>query len=222
MTQPAFDDAVVALNRQGWRASVHAVGDAAVDEVLAGYEKANADKNLTKAGWGIEHAFVTRPDQYPRMKALNLRLSVQDHLYLAAPVLKGYWGLDRASRVTPLKTYVDEGFLVALGTDSSVVPMNPFWVMYHFLTRDTISDGVYGPDEAIPSREAVLRMITLNNAKLTDEEATKGSIEVGKLADFVVLSADYMTIPDKDVQNLKALATFVGGAMVYKDPSFTF
>ncbi|MDB6002195.1 MAG: amidohydrolase [Rhizobacter sp.] len=221
ITQTVFDDTVIALNRQGWRASVHAVGDAAVDEVLAGYAKANADKDLTQAGWGIEHAFVTRPDQYPKMKALNLRLSVQDHLYLAAPVLKGYWGLDRASQVTPLKTYMDQGFLLALGTDSSVVPLNPFWVMYHFLTRDTISDGVYGANQAVPSRDAVLRMITLNNAKLCDEEATKGSIETGKLADFVVLSADYMTIPDRDVQNLKALATFVGGAMVYKDPAFT-
>ncbi len=222
MTQTAFDDSVIALNRQGWRASVHAVGDAAVDQVLAGFEKANADKDVTKSGWGIEHAFVTRPDQYPRMKALNLRLSVQDHLYLAAPVLKGYWGLDRASQVTPLKTYMNEGFLLALGTDSSVVPMNPFWVMYHFLTRDTISDGIYGANQAVPSRDAILRMITLNNAKLTDEEAIKGSIEPGKLADFVVLSADYLTIPDKDVQNLKAMATFVGGNMVYKDPSFTF
>jgi predicted amidohydrolase YtcJ len=221
MTQPVFDEAVVALNKAGWRAGVHAVGDAAVDQVLKGFEKANADKDITKNGWTIEHAFVTRPDQYPRMKAMNLRLSVQDHLYLAAPVLKGYWGLDRASQVTPLKTYMDEGFLLALGTDSAVVPMNPFWVMYHFLTRDTISDGVYGSNQAVASRDAVLRMITLNNAKLTDEEAVKGSIEPGKLADFVVLSADYMTIPLADVENLKALATFVGGTMVYKDAAFS-
>lgn len=218
--QSAFDDMVVKLNRMGFRAGVHAVGDAAVDEVLRGYEKANKDKDLTKAGWAIEHAFVTRPDQYPRMRALNLRLSVQDHLYLAAPVLKGYWGLDRASQVTPLKTYMDQGFLLALGTDSAVVPMNPFWVMYHFLTRDTISDGVYGANQAVASREAILRMMTINNAKLTDEEAIKGSIEAGKLADFAVLSADYMTIPAADVQNLKAMATYVGGNLVYNDPQF--
>lgn len=218
--QSTFDDAVVALNRAGFRAAVHAVGDAAVDQVLAGYEKANADRRIVDNGWAIEHAFVTRPDQYPRMKAMNLRLSVQDHLYLAAPVLKGYWGLDRASQVTPLKTYMDEGFLLALGTDSPVVPMNPFWVMYHFLTRDTISAGVYGANQAVTSREQILRMITLDNARLTDEAATKGSIEAGKLADFVVLSADYLSIPAKDVQNLKALATFVGGTMVYSDPSY--
>lgn len=218
--QEVFNDYMVGLNQAGWRVATHAVGDAAVDEVIEGYELANAAKDITQAGWTIEHAFVTRPDQYPRMKALNLRLSVQDHLYLAAPVLKGYWGEDRASQVTPVKTYLDEGFLVAGGTDSPVVPVSPFWVMYHFLTRDTISDGVYGPNQAVMSRDTLLRIMTINNAKLTDEEATKGSIEVGKLADFAVLSADYMTIPDAEVENLKALATYVGGNQVYKDPAF--
>ena len=214
--QNAFDDYVRAINRAGWRTAVHAVGDAAVDEVLEGFEKANGDKSIVGKGWTIEHAFVTRPDQYPRMKKLDLRLSVQDHLYLAAPVLKGYWGMDRASQVTPLKTYVDQGFLLAGGTDSPVIPVNPFWVMYHFLTRDTISAGVYGANQAVPSRETILRIMTINNAKLTDEQAAKGSIEKGKFADFVVLSADYLTIPVADVENLKALATYVGGKQVYR------
>jgi predicted amidohydrolase YtcJ len=179
-------------------------------------------EDITKEGWTIEHAFVTRPDQYPRMKALGVRLSVQDHLYLAAPVLKGYWGIDRASQVTPLKTYLDEGFNPAGGTDSPVVPVSPFWVMYHFLSRDTISDGVYGQNQAVLSRDTMLRVMTINNAKLTDEQAIKGSIETGKLADFVVLSSDYMTIPTAEVENLKALATYVGGKQVYKDPSVSF
>jgi predicted amidohydrolase YtcJ len=220
MPQDVFNDYMVGLNKAGWRVAVHAVGDAAVDEVLEGFEKANAVEDITKEGWTIEHAFVTRADQYPRMKALNLRLSVQDHLYLAAPVLKGYWGIDRASQVTPLKTYLDEGFLAAGGTDSPVVPVSPFWVRYHFLSRDTISDGVYGQNQAVLSRDTMLRVMTINNAKLTDEQAIKGSIEPGKLADFVVLSADYMTIPVAEVENLKALATFVGGKQIYADPTF--
>ena len=221
MPQDVFNDYMVGLNQAGWRVAVHAVGDAAVDEVLEGFEKANAAEDITKEGWTIEHAFVTRPDQYPRMKALGLRLSVQDHLYLAAPVLKGYWGIDRASQVTPVKTYLDEGFLLAGGTDSPVVPVSPFWVMYHFLSRDTISDGVYGANQAVTSRDTMLRIMTINNARLTDEQAIKGSIEPGKLADFAVLSADYMTIPVAEVENLKALATFVGGKQVDADPAFS-
>lgn len=220
MSQATFNDYVINLNRAGWRAAVHAVGDAGVDEVLTGFEAANADKDITRNGWTIEHAFITRPDQYPRIRKLNLNMSVQDHLYLAAPVLKAYWGAERASQVTPVKTYLDEGFMVAGGTDSPVIPLSPFWVMYHFMTRDTISDGVYGPNQAVTSRDAILRMMTINNAKLTDEAAIKGSIEPGKLADFAVLSADYMTIPAKQVQDLKAVATYVGGKLVYRDATF--
>lgn len=215
--QATFNDYVFAINTLGWRAAVHAVGDAGVDQVLEGLERANADKDITRAGWTIEHAFITRPDQYPRIRKLKLNLSVQNHLYLAAPVLKTYWGMERASQVTPVKTYLDEGFMLAGGTDSPVIPLSPFWVMYHFMTRDTISDGVYGANQAVGSRDAILRMMTLNNARLTGEEASKGSIEAGKLADFVVLSADYMTIPAKQVESLKAVATYIGGRLVYQN-----
>ena len=218
--QATFNDYVTGLNRLGWRAAVHAVGDAGVDEVLEGLERANAEKDITRGGWTIEHAFITRPDQYPRIRRLNLNLSVQDHLYLAAPVLKGYWGMARASQVTPVKTYLDEGFMLAGGTDSPVIPLSPFWVMYHFITRDTISDGVYGANQAVTSRDAVLRMMTINNARLTGDEAVKGSIEAAKLADFAVLSADYLSVPAKQIESLKAVATYIGGKLVYQDVSF--
>jgi predicted amidohydrolase YtcJ len=219
--QSTFNAYVVNLNRLGWRAAVHAVGDAAVDQVLEGFERANAEKDITKDGWTIEHAFISRPDQYPRIRKLNLSLSVQDHLYLAAPVLKNYWGKERASQVTPVKSYLDEGFMLAGGTDSPVIPLSPFWAMYHFITRDTISDGIYGANQAVSSREAVLRMMTINNAKLTGEESVKGSIEARKVADFAIISADYLTIPPKQIESLKALATYVGGRMVYQDKEFS-
>jgi predicted amidohydrolase YtcJ len=90
--------------------------------------------------------------------------------------------------------------------------------MYHFITRDTISDGVYGANQGI-SREEALRVYTINNARLTFEDNLKGSIEPGKLADLVVLSADYLTVPEKQIESLKALATMVGGRFVYTDPS---
>lgn len=81
-------------------------------------------------------------------------------------------------------------------------------------------DGVYGANQAVASRDAILRMMTINNAKLTGEEAIKGSIEAGKRADFAVPSARYMTIPAKQVESLKAVATYVGGRLVYQDAAF--
>ena len=215
-----FTAVVREVNRLGWRVATHAVGDAALDEVLDAYEAADAERSIAGKRWSIEHAFIARPNQIARMKKLGVILSVQDHLYLAAPAMKKYWGIERARTVTPLKTYLDNGFLVVGGTDSPVVPFNPFWELYHFNTRDTISDGVYGTDERVESRETLLRMITINYARLTGEDKIKGSIEPGKLADFAILSDDILTVPAKQMLQMKALATYVGGKQVYHDPSY--
>ena len=139
---------------------------------------------------------MSRPDQVARLKKLDLVLSVQNHLYLAAPSLKKYLGMERASQITPVKTYLDTGLLVVGGTDSPVVPFNPFWQFYHFLTRNTITDGVYGANERVTSRADLLRMITINVANYTGEAAIKGSIEPGKLADFAVLSRTFADAPE--------------------------
>lgn len=216
--QAAFNDSVVAFNKAGWRVATHAVGDAAIDQVLEGYEKASAAKDIRQTGWTIEHAAIMRPDQLPKLKALNLRMSVQDHLYLVAPILKNYLGVDRYSQYSPIRTYLDAGLLVAGGTDAPVIPINPFWGLYHLVSRDSITGGVAGANQAT-SREEALRVLTLNNAKLTDEADIKGSIESAKLADFVVISGDIMTIPTGEIEDLKALETYVGGKRVYKDSS---
>jgi predicted amidohydrolase YtcJ len=215
-----FTAVVKEVNSLGWRVATHAVGDAAIDEVLDAYEAANAETPIAGKRWTIEHAFIERPEQIARMKKLGIILSVQDHLYLAAPAMKKYWGAARAAEVTPVTTYLDNGFLLAGGTDSPVVPFNPFWEIYHFNTRDTISDGVYGADQRVASRATLLRMITINYAKMIGEEQTKGSIEPGKLADFAVLTDDILTVPAKKLLKTKALATYVGGKEVYRDKRF--
>jgi predicted amidohydrolase YtcJ len=216
----AYNSVVLEINRLGWRATTHAVGDAAVDQVLTGYELVNKDGSLIGKRWSIEHAFISRPDLVKRMQDLKLMISAQDHLYLAAPVLKRYWGWDFASEVTPLKTYLDAGLLVAGGTDSPVIPFNPFWELYHFASRDTISDGIYGSDQKIASRTQLLRLVTINYAVLIGEQDRLGSIEPGKLADFAVLTDDFLSIPVEAIPNMKALLTCVGGKEVYRDSGY--
>jgi len=148
------------------------------------------------------------------MKKLGIVLSAQNHLYLAAPSLKSYWGEARTAWMTPLRAYIDAGIPVASGTDSAVVPYPPFWTMYHFISRNTISGGVVGPAQKITRPEA-LRAATLGNAYLTFEEKTKGSIEPGKVADFIVISEDLLTCPEKNIENMQVLMTVVGGKTVF-------
>jgi len=215
MPADAYTSVVRELNRLGWRVATHAVGDAAIDEVLAAYEAANAEQPITGKRWVLEHGFIPQADQFPRMKALNLIISAQNHLYLAGPSLVKYWGPARAAWTTPLRAYLDRGFVVAAGTDSPVVPYPPLWTFYHFVTRDTISGGVLGPDQKITRVEA-LRIATINNAYLTGEETTKGSIEPGKLADLVVLPEDILTCPEKHIEHMRVSMTMVGGRAVYQ------
>lgn len=202
------------LNRLGWRVGTHAVGDAAIDQVLDAYEAANADQPITGRRWAIEHGFLPRDEHFARMKALGLVVTVQDHLYLAGPSLVRYWGPKRAAYVTPVRAYLDHGVKIAAGTDAPVVPYPPLWTIYHFVTRDTISGGVLGADQSI-TREEALRASTIDNAYLTFDEKAKGSIEPGKLADFVVLAEDILTVPAKRIEQMGVLMTVVGGKTVF-------
>jgi predicted amidohydrolase YtcJ len=215
MKAAPYTDVVKTLNRLGWRVATHAVGDAAIDQVLTAYEAADAEQPIASRRWTIEHGFIAQADQFPRMKKLGLVISAQNHLYLAGPSLVNYWGPARAARTTPMRAYLDQGFVVAGGTDSAVVPYPPLWVIYHFVTRATISGGVLGADQKISRREA-LQVETINNAYLTFEERTKGSIEPGKVADLVVLPEDILTCAEARIEQMDVAMTMVGGKVVYR------
>jgi predicted amidohydrolase YtcJ len=215
----AFINNVRELNQRGWRVATHAVGDAAIDLVLKAYETANAERSIAGRRWTIEHAFIGRPDQLPRIKALDVAISAQDHLYLAGPSLVKYWGVDRAGLTTPVRRYLDAGVLVSSGTDAPVVPYPPLWTLYHFITRDTLTGGVMGRDQRV-RREEALRLATINNARLMGDDARKGSIETGKLADLVVLSENILTCPEERIRDAEVLLTIVGGKPAYVGRTF--
>jgi predicted amidohydrolase YtcJ len=122
-----FNAIVKMLNAGGWRVTTHAVGDAALDQVLDAYEAANAERPLAgpALGGGASVRVAPRPGgaaQEARPGAVG-----QNHLCLAASSLKNYLGMERASQITPVKTYLDTGLLVVGGTDSPVVPLQFFW-----------------------------------------------------------------------------------------------
>ena len=219
MPTERYTETVKAINRLGWRAFTHTVGDAAMDIVLAAYEAANAERPLAGRRWGIEHGFSPQPEHFDRIKKLGLGVTVQNHLYLAGPVMAKYWGPKRAAWTTPVRAYIDHGIPIASGTDSGVVPYPPLWTFYHFVTRDTITGGVMGADQKI-TREEALRSATVGNAWFTFEEHVKGTIEPGRLADMVVLAEDIMTVSAKRIEKMKVVMTMVGGRVVYQHESF--
>ena len=216
-TPPAerYIETVRELHRQGWRVATHAVGDAAIDLVLDGYEAANADAPIDGLRWVIEHGFIPREDHFPRLRTLGLSVTAQNHLYVAAPSLVKYWGADRAARTTPVRAYLDAGIPVSLGTDSPVIPWDPWWMLHHFTTRGTISAGVLDPAQAI-TREEALRAVTSGYAHLTFEEEEKGTLEAGMAADLVVTAEHVLECEDPCLESMEVDLTVVDGRVVYE------
>lgn len=136
--------------------------------------------------------------------------------------LVGALGPARVSRFIGLKTWRDAGVRVAINTDhmfgadrdTAMNPFNPFLTMATAVTRRTRSGQVVGQAEAVSRREA-LRMMTIEAAALSFDEAHRGSIEVGKLADLVILSDDLLTVPPERIAHLTADLTIVGGVVVH-------
>lgn len=213
-----FIETVRTLHGEGWRVATHAVGDAAIDLVLEAYEAANGEATIADRRWVIEHGFIPRPDHFERMRGLGVAVTAQNHLYVAAPALVRYWGMERAGWTTPLRTYLDEGIPVSIGTDAPVVPYNPWWAIYHFTTRGTISAGVLDDSQAVSVEEA-LRASSVGGAHLTFEEDAKGTLDVGMLADFTVLSVDPLTIDPVELQGVRPEMTVVGGRVVWSATS---
>lgn len=215
MSTEAFEESVRLLRDAGWRVATHAVGDAAIDLVLDVYETMHAEGPIDAQRWVIEHGFIPREDQFPRMRELGLTVSAQDHLYLAAPSLVEYWGAERAGWTTPLRAYLDAGIPTSLGTDAPVVPYDPWWVLHHFTTRGTISAGVIGEDQRV-SREEALRAATEAYGYLTFTEGDRGTLAPGMLADLAVTSASYVDCPDPCLEDMQVDLTMVDGRIVWE------
>lgn len=211
----AFVETVRVLHDAGWRVATHAVGDAAIDLVLDGYEAAAEEAPIEGERWVIEHGFIPRDDHFPRMRALGLAVSAQDHLYLAAPSLVEYWGAERAAWTTPLRAYLEAGIPVSLGTDAPVVPYDPWWVLHHFTTRGTISAGVLDDAQSV-SREEALRAMTAGYAWLTFSEDQRGVLAPGMVADLIVTDGSFRDCPDPCLETMVVDLTMVGGRIVHE------
>jgi predicted amidohydrolase YtcJ len=194
------------------------VGDAAVDLVLDAYEGADRDKSIGDRRFIVIHGSLITADQVRRAKQLGVRVDAQNiFLWDKAATVERYMGSVLANRAVPTRLLLDELGIegTAAGTDNQVNILNPFVGLYVMVTRKDPTGKVYGAEQAI-SREQALRLYTNAGPYYTFEERKKGSIEIGKLADMVVLSADYLTVPEEQIKDIRAEQTIVGDKVVYE------
>lgn len=212
----ALIEMITQIHCEGFQSAVHANGDAAIDDVLEAYAVALAKCPRGDTRHRIEHAQTARPDQLARMKELGVTPSIfVGHVY--------YWGdrhrdiflgPERGARISPLRTATDTGLRWTLHDDTPVTPVNPLQLVWAAVNRVTTSGKVLGPGERVTPLEA-LRGVTIDAAWQNFVEDERGSIEVGKLADFVILSDNPLTIAPEKIREIRVLETIVGGRSVY-------
>jgi len=206
---------VAYCHAQGWSVDCHACGDRMIELVARAYAQAQERDPNPAIRHRIHHAYL------PTDRALELMREHRIPALATIPFLTNLGesfvtslGAERASRIMPLRSYLDAGVPLALGSDAPVTTHNPFVGIYAATTRKTVYGRELGPDERI-SRVEAIRAYTRDAAWVTFEDNIKGTLSPGKLADIVVLDRDILTIRDEELKETTSALTIVGGRIVH-------
>jgi predicted amidohydrolase YtcJ len=209
--------------RRRWQMTAHVAGEAAMDELLAAYSRADQTVGIRGRRWLITHANFTSAENLKRCAELGVGADLQPAwLWEDTRTLLAVLGPRRMLWFHPYRKWLDAGLEIGGGSDhmirtdplAATNPWDPWLGVWIAVTRQTRSAGVLNADQRLTRVEA-LRFYTINNARLHFEEQEKGSIEPGKLADLILVDRDPLTCPEDDLKSTRVLWTMVGGTMVY-------
>ena len=204
--------------------TAHTAGEAAMDVLLKAYDHADRVVGIRGRRWLITHANFTSAENLKRCVALGVGADVQPAwIFKDTRTLLGVLGPKRMAWFHPYRKWLDAGVTIGGGSDHMIRvdpleatnPWDPWLGIHVALTRQTESGLVLNPEEKL-TREQALRLYTINNAYLNREEKDKGTLEIGKLGDCIVIDRDYLTCPVDDILQTRVLQTIVGGRIVYE------
>jgi predicted amidohydrolase YtcJ len=179
------------------------------------YEAVDRQHPIRDLRWSLAHVEMISDADLQRMKRLGMGATIQDRQVIGSELMKQAWG-EAAASGPPMKKMVEMGLPVGAGTDATVVaPYHPFITLWWMVTGKDWGGRVVRPTERL-CRQDALRVHTLGSAWFSFDEKIKGSIEPGKLADLVVLTDDYLTVPEDRIRDVSAAMTIVGGRIVYE------
>ena len=210
---------ISSANKMNAQILVHAIGDDAIHSLLNIYDRVLTENDQKDRRFRIEHVQHIAPIDIPRLGELNVIASMQPY----HAIDDGRWaeeliGPERIKTTYAFKSLLDANTTLAFGSDWPVAPAQPLYGIYAAVTRRTLDDK--NPDGWVPEQkinvEQALKAYTKNAAYAAFEEEIKGTLEVGKLADFVVLEKDIRAIDATTIRDVKVFQTYVGGKKVFE------
>jgi len=204
-----------------WPFRIHATYDESITRILDVYEKVNIDVPFEGTRWFLDHAETISDRNIDRVRALGGGIAIQHRMAYQGEFFAQRYGVDALKRTPPVRRMLDAGVPVGAGTDATrVASYNPWVALYWLSTGRTVGGmPMYGDDNKL-EREQALRLWTQGSAWFSGEDGRKSVLAAGQLADFALLSADFMTVPDYRIQGITSVLTVVGGRVVHGDDEF--
>jgi len=217
--QPVLNEWVKKVYDGGATLFVHCNGDAAIDALLEAHRFASGDDPAKPRGTVGVHSQFIRHDQLEKYRAWKITPSFFTiHCFYFGDTHVANRGRSQADFISPMKSARALGLRPANHTDFNVAPLDQLFTMHTAVNRISRSGQTIGADERVTPMQA-LEAITIDGARIYGEEAKKGSIEVGKAADFAVLSANPLTVPPATIETIRVEETIKDGTTVWKRAS---
>ncbi|SFB91410.1 hypothetical protein SAMN04489722_101248 [Algibacter lectus] len=207
----------------GWPFRIHATYGETIASMLDVIEEVNKETNgkLASELWLFDHAETVNEKELKRIKALNGGIAIQARMAYAGEFFVERYGAKKAKQAPPVKKIMEMGIPLGAGTDGTrVASYNPWPALYWLISGKTVGGLQLSEESNLLSREDALYLYTKGSAWVSKEENVKGTLEKGMYADFTILSEDYFTIPEKKINNLKAVLTVVDGKIVFGDKEY--
>jgi len=217
-TEDEFTSMIEKVSTRGFQAGVHAIGDRGNRIILNAFERVRDQYGDQGLRHRIEHSQVVSPPDIPRFAELDIIPSMQPtHATSDMNMAEDRLGLIRILGAYAWRTFLDQGSVIAAGSDFPVELSNPFHGLYSAVTRTDQRgnpEGGWYPRQSL-TREEALHGFTIGAAYAGHLEHVTGTLESGKWADFIVLDRDYFTIPESEIWQIQVLETWVGGRKVF-------
>ncbi|MBU8878601.1 amidohydrolase [Bacillus sp. FJAT-29790] len=216
--QEAFNKEILDLHNRGFRIAIHGNGDRAIESNITGLGEAIKGSPREDHRHRIEHVQTASFNDLETMKQLGIAASFFiNHVYFWGDRHRDiFLGQERASRINPLAEAVELDLLFTLHSDCPITPISPLFSVWAAVNRVTRNGNVLGEDQKIDVLTA-LKSMTIYGAELNFEEKEKGTIEVGKRADFAVLAKNPLTCPTEEIKDIPVLATIIDGKVVWEN-----